>query len=263
MFKFLLPLCLILPFSKAISDVEPKTCLSTREFITTLTYLREHKSFSLPEKSIRELSEKIATGCTGASKRFIEVTDLLVKAGYPSAKSIQLAQRFASGTDKESEAFQSVFKSSFVKELLDLSLQEAIDIAMILSLDYDGDPSVAQAEFEKIIKFCTADSSLGLPLLACGKLATRVVRSGGSHSFKVGEEFVDLFRYLGKKDFVTKDALAISEDVVAQGPTASENFKRAYEFALEKDGLGLGRKEARAFALNMAHLSISKIKKTK
>lgn len=255
--KFLFPfLFFISNFSWANSVAPKEMCLSTREFITTLTYLREQKVFSLPENSMRDLSETIAAGCTGASKRFIQVTDLLVKSGYPSTKSIKLAQKFALATDKESSAFQNVFRSSFVKELLDLSLQEAIDIAMDLSLNYSGDPSVAEAEFENVVKFCTSETSLGLPLLACGRLATRIVRSGANYPFKVGEEFVALFRYLSNKNFVTKEALALSEEVVSHGPTAAENFKRAYEFALDKEGLGLGRKEASAFSLKMAVLSL-------
>lgn len=240
---------------------EIKTCLSTREYITTLAYLRDQKDFSLPEKSMRELSEKVAAGCTGASKRFIDVTSLLVKAGHPSRRSIELAQEFALATDKEANAFQNVFRSSFVKELLDLSLPEAIGIARALSLDYTGNPAIAEAEFEKIVKFCTSESSLGLPLLACGKLANRIVRSGANYSFKIGEEFIDLYRFLVGKEFVTKDALNLSEEVVARGPAASENFKRAYEYALGKDGLGLGRKEATSFALKMAKLSLEETKK--
>lgn len=253
--KFLIPLLLLVSFHAADANEKENLCLSSREYITTLSYLREQKEFSLPEKSMRELSEKIASGCTGASKRFIEVTNLLVKAGHPSRRSIELAQEFALATDKEASAFQNVFRSAFVKELLDLSLPEAIGIARSLSLDYTGDPAIAESEFEKIVKFCTSNSSLGLPLIACGKLASRVVRSGADHPFKIGEEFVALFNYLSSKSFVTKDALNLSEEVVSHGPTASENFKRAYEFGLEKEGLGHGRKEATAFALKMAKLS--------
>ena len=252
--KLLHVLLLLFPLL-AEAAVDRRSCLASREFITTLSYLREQKEFSLPDKSMRELSENIAAGCTGASKRFIDVTNLLVKAGQPSRRAIELAQEFALATDKESKAFQNVFRSAFVKELLDLSLPEAIGIARSLSLDYTGDPALAEDEFEKIVKFCTANSSLGLPLIACGKLASRVVRSGAGHVFPVGEEFVGLFNYLSSKNFVTKEALSLSEDVVAFGPTATENFKRAYEYGLEKDGLGLSRKDATAFALKMARLS--------
>lgn len=237
------------------SPQKKEVCLSTREFITTLNYLREQKDFSLPETAMRNLSEKIASGCTGASRRFIDVTNLLVKSGYPTAKTIQLAEKFALASDGEAKVFQNIFRSAFVKEILDLSLPDALDIALSLSLDFTGEASMAEEEFEKVIKFCTAERNLGLPLLSCGKLATRIVRAGADQNFKVGEEFVNLFRYLGEKSFVTKDALSISEKVVNHGLLAAENFKRAYEFALEKEGLGLPQKDATTFALKMGALS--------
>lgn len=260
--KYLLPFILFASLGARASE-KPTPCLSTREFITALSYLREQRSFALPEKSMRERARRVTEGCTGSSKRFIDVTDLLVKAGSPSAKALELGERFALRSDREASAFQNIFRSAFVKELLDLSLPEAVKIATELSLEYDGDPSIAESEFEKVVRFCTGNSSLGLPLLACGDLATRVVRSGASHPFKVGEEFIALFRYLSEKNFVTADALKTSEKVLAHGPMASENFRRAYEYALEPKGLNLSRKEAAEFATGLAELSLEKPRTSK
>ncbi len=94
--KRLAPLFLFstLSLAAASETKAPVPCLATREFITTLEYLCEHKEFSLPETDAQAFAHKISAGCTGASKRFIRTNNVLVKAGVPTRRSMEVAAGF-------------------------------------------------------------------------------------------------------------------------------------------------------------------------
>lgn len=236
-------------------------CLASREYITTLEYIRTQKEFALNEKQARELANKVSLGCTGASKRFIQVTNLLIKSDLPSQKAIETAMTYAHGTDEEYLAFISVFKSSYLESLLDLDLERSLNIATDLSLSFKGDKKVAEKEFTRLVDFCVSKKSLDLPLMECAKSASRIIKSAEPFDFNVGSDFIEVFNYVtdnDKANIPTYEALKVAETVVKFGPEAKKSFVSAYEYAVSKKGLDVSVNDAIEFGKTMASRSIKK-----
>ena len=245
----------------AFGNPQAQYCLSAREYITTLEYIRDHKEFILTEPQSRELADKVSLGCLNSSKRFINVTDVLLKAGMPSQKALETGLRFANHDDDAAAAFLAVFKGSFMEKLLDLDLHTSLETALSLSESFEGNRKMAFTEFNKLIVFCLDKKQLDLPLVQCAKLASRVIRSGDEFENKVGETFIDVFHYLtkaNKANLPTFEALEVSEEVVKYGPEAKRNFIQSYEYGLDQKGLGLSNKQAIDFGKTMASRSVKK-----
>lgn len=240
-----------------------KTCLSSREYITTLEYLRAQKDFALTEDSSRSMANKVSEGCSGASKRFIQVTDILVKVGIPSNKAVETGLKFALQDDESTGAFLTVFKGAFVEELLDLDAHHALKLAMDLSHAFKGNRKNAVTEFNKLVEFCVDKKSLDLPLMECGKVAGRVIKAAEGFEYKMGETFIEMYHYLTKQNganLTTPQALEIAEFVVKHGPEAQKNFKSSYEYGISTKGLGMTGPEALNFARTMTARSVQEEK---
>jgi hypothetical protein len=237
---------------------KPTPCLSTREFITNLEFLREHKELGLGEADARTVSHKVSEGCTGASRRFIQVTNVLVKAGVPSRRSLETAQKFSLHTDEMTNAFLTVFKGAFIEDLLDLDVNNALTIALEIASSYEGKSSMAEKNFNQLVGFCLDRKSLDLPLLECARMGSRVIKNGSPFGFDITTEFISLFNYLTdpkKANIVTFEALSVSEFVTKFGPESKRNFIQGFEYALSKKGLDVGVKEAIEFGKSMASRS--------
>ena len=96
-------------FADSKKPEEPIACSSSREYITALEYLRDKKEYSLGEEDARRLAEKISSGCTGAAKRFIRVSSLLVKAELATKDAVETGAEFALKTDVEADTFIDIF----------------------------------------------------------------------------------------------------------------------------------------------------------
>jgi hypothetical protein len=254
--------CILSPvFATSPALVKPQACLSTREFITTLEFLRDHKEFSLDESKLRELAHKVSQGCTGASKRFIQITNVLVKAGIPTKAALEAALTMATSTDEATAAFISIFKGAFLESMLDMDTKSALEIAMDLSHSFSGNRKHVQDNFNQLAEFCVSKKSLDLPVQQCGKMAARVIKSAENFDFKISRDFIALFEYLTGKpstNLPTYQALEIAEYAVKFGPEAKDNFIKAYEYALAKKGFDVAAKDAIEFGKTMASRSVKK-----
>lgn len=253
----------IILFSSAamakMPESKPETCLSSREYITTLEFLRENKAFGLEEKDCRVVSSKVSEGCTGSSKRFIQVINVLTKAGVPSKLALETAQKFALSSDDTTAAFMTVFKGAFIDSLLDLDVSQALNVAMELSYSYEGNKKLAEKHFNKLVEFCMDKKSLDLPIPECARMSVRVIKSGSAFEFDITKDFIDLFNYLGdqsKSNLPTFEALKVAEHVVKYGPEAKKNFTQAYEYAISKSGMEASQKDAIEFGKTMASRSV-------
>ena len=234
-------------------------CLSTREFITTMEFLRAHKEYGVAESETRVTALKVSEGCTGASKRFIQVTNVLVKAGVPSGKAFETALKFSHTTDELTQAFLSVFKGAFIESLLDLNIHQALTIALEVSESYSHDSKLGEKNFSQLVEFCVDKKSLDLPLLECARLSARIMKNGAQYSFNISSEFISLFHYLtepNKSNLPTFKALEVSEYVTKFGPESKGNFIQGLEYALSKEGLDKPFQDALEFAKLMASKSI-------
>lgn len=251
-------------FSYAADKADkPATCLATREYITSLEYLREHKEFLMNEVDARNLAQKVSMGCTGASKRFIQTSNILIKAGVPSKKALEHGLKFANSSDEAYSAFLTVFKGAYIESLLDLNVAEALNVAMELSYSYEGNKKLAEEQFNKLVQFCVDKKSLDLPLAECARIATRVVKNAPPFDFKIADDFIELFNYLSgqqRSNLPTFEALKVAEHVTQFGPEAKKNFTQAYEYGVNKNGLDLTIKAAIDFGKAIAAESVKKDK---
>ncbi len=237
-----------------------KTCLSTREYITTLRFLRDKKDYQLSEKEMQKIADKVSTGCTGASKRFIKVHKLLSKLGVETRSSIENSLKFIDKKDDFIKVFIAIFRLTYDKEYLDLDVFSAMKISLKLSAEYEGDVKKSLEDFKDLIKFCMKNGSMELPSPKCATLATDVTYMGQYYKKPVAEPFIELFLFIqeAKNGPTLHKNLAIktAKQIIKYGPLAVKNFKEAYLFATDKEGLGFSSHQAVKFATQLASRSI-------
>lgn len=234
-------------------------CYSTREFITTMEFLRDHKEFALTPMSAQKLAESVSGGCSGSSKRFIQITGVLLKAGIPSNRAIEVAQQFALKSEAEGQTFLTTFKGAFIENLLDLDASHALELALEVSKASEKNPKLAEKNFNQLVDFCVKNKGLDLPLLECGRMGARVLKNATDFEFSVTQDFISLFEYLTDKrkaNLPTFEALKAAEYVSQFGPEAKNNFVQAFEYAVKKQGLDKSIADGVEFAKSMAAKSI-------
>lgn len=241
-------------------------CLSAREYITTLEFLKAHDEFAIRNKNAQKLADQVSMNCTGASKRFVLITNILTKAKLDSATALKVAQQFASKDDVATQSFIQIFKYSYLKKYLDLSVRASMKLGLKLSLDLSGNVEKTTKDFKNFARFCVDYSKLDLPKAKCAVMAVRVASSGNQFKGSVTDKFISLYNYLRKDmspSISSFRALSISEKVVTSGPLAVENFIQAYEYAISEKGLKLGVTEAIHFAKKMAQRSVRPLSSSK
>src|SRR5690606_17686225 len=80
-------------------------CQSSREYVTTLEYLRAQKSLGLDETKMREIALHVSAGCTGAAKRFTKAYEILVKAEASATTSLEIAKELAQKPEIYAQTF--------------------------------------------------------------------------------------------------------------------------------------------------------------
>jgi hypothetical protein len=240
--------------SKNVS-ITSNECESTREFVTTLQYLRDNSALSLGEPEARGLAEKVSGGCTGAADRFISVVKTLGVAGLGGREAAQIAVRYARASDEQAETFLSVFKHAFSSDALDLDLRLSVDVASQLSSGFNGSSLQAKEDFERFVDFCLAQEKMNLPRPTCAPIAAKLTKKGEAYGKSVFPSFERLFEFLKSEKgggLTANDVLRTTESVVELSPSAADNFILGYRFGVSKQGLGLSAADALAFAKRMA-----------
>lgn len=236
-----------------------ETCTASKEFITTLSYLNEKKEFSLNQKDAFNTAMDVSKGCSYSSARFINALELLLKISLSTSDAIKIAKQVAHSDQARSEAFQDVLKRSFTKKYLDLPLNDSVEYAMALSIDFKGDPTVARNDFKRLVEFCRDDNYLEMPMIRCAEMALNVSQHSVKFKKSLVRPFIDLFEFLISKsgpNLPTFNALEITREVMQAGPLAEKNFRLAYDYATKKDsGLDYDRTNAIKLAKSLALLS--------
>lgn len=232
-----------------------RTCMTSREFITTLEFLRDFKELAIQEQDAQAAARKVAEHCTGAAQRFIRVAKTLSRAGLSGKNSVESGLEFASRTDRETETFLLVFSRAFLAEFLDLDLRSAMQMARSLSTQFDGDVLAVRDDFETVLEFCLRSKGLDLPRPRCGTLAAQLARKGGDYSGGISRPFIKLYQFLESERGPALDkekSLTLAQELVAEGGADSaDNFIHAYRYAISKSGLELSAKDAMGFARSM------------
>lgn len=250
----------------AMPQIEFKEqCSAAKEYVTTLNFLRDHKEFSIKNQDALKVASEVSKGCSGASLRFIQVVNLLVKAGIDSGTAIITGKEFAFQTTEKTNSFISIFKGSFLKKYLDMDLLSSKKIALELTIGLKKSPEIVGSDFASIADFCATSQGLDLPKTQCAQYALNVIKAADQFEGPIAPPFLDLYHFLtddrhGPKA-TTYDALKLAESVLKFGPMAKDNFITAYRYALSKKGLDISRNEAIEFAKQIASQSIPLEKK--
>lgn len=247
--------------SAAVSKGEEtiiETCPTTVEYVTTLEFLRAKGTQWIPEETARQVARKVVTGCGGASKRFIRVTQVLSKAGLTPGDAIDTGIEFSGKTDAEAEAFVSVFQKAFLSEYLDLDLNSALRMARSLSIEFNGDVLKVRDDFEALLEYCINGKQFELPVPTCGTLAARIAKLGEDYSGGTAAPFIKAVEFLKSNKgpgLATGDALKLAEELIRLGYSAVDNFTIGFKYAYAKSGLSYNRNQALVFAKDMASLT--------
>ena len=241
------------------SKEKEKFCQSSKEYITLFRYLESQKSFVLKKDEMMKIADVASKGCNDSAKRFIEVNDLLMKAGVETSEALKISLMFTNKSYHVTETFITIFKETFLKEYLDLDLKDAINFSLKLSIDSLGDPEMIKNDFQKIVKFCIDHKNLDLSGPKCSDLAAKVAAVGVKFNLELASVFLEHFDFLTDKtgvDLSTYKALEVSLKLIESGPLSFTNFKDAYKFALSKSGLDLNKHEAINYSVLMAKRSV-------
>lgn len=242
--------------SYAFENDEVKYCKTSKEYITAVEFLKEkQKLYGLQEVQIKEIASKIITGCTGATKRFVKVIQVLTKVEVGTREAIQLAADLSNKTNDHVEVFLSVFKKSYLSNYLDLDLRNSVEMAKALSIDFKGNPKTASLDFKKITEFCVSQKELGLPLSQCASLSKQIVTLSKDFKTGIAEDFFKSYRFMVSKEGLglsVAEAFASSVEVIQNGPHAADNFITAYKYGVSSAGLDLAAGDSLKFAKQLA-----------
>ncbi|MGK5085522.1 hypothetical protein WDW37_19715 [Bdellovibrionota bacterium FG-1] len=230
------------------------SCTSTREYITTLEYLRDRQEVAMPELDAQKTALEASKGCNGAARRFIRVSHLLSRAGLGPRDAVHKGLEFAKRTDQETETFTSVFRQAFAEDAMDLDLRASMKMAEELTGEFDGDTVAVLHDFEKLLDFCSDSGKLGLPKPQCGAFAAHLAKQGQKWNGGISVPYIQAFEFAVSEKgpgLPTSKAIEIANKLVTAGPDSADNFISAYRYAISKKGLDLANHAALAFALQM------------
>jgi len=244
-----------------------KSCLSAREYITAIEFLRDFKDLQVTDKTARTYADYVSQGCSGAGQRFIKVATLLTKVGVDSKSALESARSFIHQSDKVVEAFIKTYKVSYEEDFLDLDALSAMRISLSLSSQFKGKPEIAREDFKQLAIYCKDKDKLDLPLPTCAKLATDIALLSEHFNKPIAKSFIDLLEFASQESdgpgLDLKSALETSQELIKYGPKAHINFKQAYKYGVKKSGLGLSAKNALRFAKNIAKRSSKELESPK
>ncbi len=253
-----------LPLSAANASVESnsqitktRTCESAKEFITTFEYLRNHLDLSGSADNAVKIASKVAEGCTGAAKRFIQTSQFLQKVELPLQEVISTATEFARKEDANVEAFNHIFTKAYAEDGFDLDLASSLKMAKAISVEYSGDVERALQDFKNISDYCMKKEDLPLSRPDCAELAKKVSLAEKEKGPLASDSFVNSYKYLkSTAGLAPYEAQKLALDLVRVDPSAFENFKLSYEYALADKGLKSSKAQALQFAKKIAQLSV-------
>ncbi|MCB0421495.1 MAG: hypothetical protein KDD61_10900 [Bdellovibrionales bacterium] len=235
------------------AKTSPESCLSAREFITTLEYLRSKKDFAMDDIHAQSLAHKVSKGCTGSAQRFITSVEVLSKVEAGTRVAMDIGLKLSQHSDAYAKSFIGLFKKSYLKEYFDLDMQTSLKIATSLSLDYKGNVEQALSDYFKVSEFCIG-KEVNLPPPICAQLAQEIVKNNEHSTHSVAEAFIRVYRFVQETESLkspVKDALAISRKVVAVDPNAATNFIEGYKYAISEKGLKFSAQQSLTLAYQM------------
>lgn len=257
-------ICLLLcSNSFAVSFIKSKKnekyidCHSSREFITSVKFLKAKEVYPEHSDEIRKLSLKIMEGCSGAAQRFKDVFLSLDKAGFPRSKTIGIALDFTKRSDEQTKSFCLTFQKAYLTKYLDLTPVDALKLAQSMAAGVDEKVSVASDDFEKAVAFCVNHKKVDFPKKYCAEqaviLAQHADRFGESLFSDFKEAYFWFLKSLDDETSVPK-AMEYALKVVSHGPKSKENFIKAFDF-VRKSAMLSNKSDQIDLALKISSMS--------
>jgi hypothetical protein len=238
----------------------PEHCEPLNEYQEAMTFFRNEKNEINPsEARARQLAAQISKGCNGAARRFVKTFLFLSKSGVDHPRAIEYAMMFTDTDDETVESFFEFFKKTYLGEYFDLDYSTALKMSFELSRLYKGNRKNAREDFLEISRFCLSKEGLNLPVSQCAELALKVAVWSQYYPDGVRTDFFKLYRVLREDrrfGVSVRTALRIINEVLPFGPSASSNFLKSYEYAIDPSGLSSGGMAAIRFAVMMAKNSV-------
>jgi hypothetical protein len=260
----LIPLLLLAVSQSHADDKEASTCESGKEFVTTYEFLRDDADLASAGDNAVQVASKVAAGCTGAAKRFIQTAKFLKKTEIPISEILKTGIDFAQREDDHAEAFTQVFKAAYAEDGFDLDIGNSLKLAKQMSVEYSGPVRKALSSFQKMSGLCLGKGELTMSKQDCAELAKTVALASTEKGPDADDAFIKSYRFAKNNLALTEaNALKLARNLIHISPSAFENFKISYEYALSPSGLNVAKDQAMKLGQNMAALTINKNKEAK
>ena len=231
-------------------------CTSAREYVTTYNYLKENEKLKIGKTEARNLAYEVSQGCRGAAQRFITVTNLLLAVRLDGKNAVKIALEAAASGYDEGEAFVTVFRYSYLKKHLDMSLVAATETARMFSVEFAGDARIAESDFKKLTEYCMDPKRLNLVRPTCVRTAVDITKLVAVFNTSVAEPFIKGVDFLLDAEkgpgFNKQEAVKVASQLVKVSPYAVKNYIDTYRFAQAKSGHALTKKDAHQLATKIA-----------
>lgn len=238
-------------------------CESTREFVSTVDYLRKQKSFTLPDNEILKTALLVSENCNGASRRFQQMLSTLVAAGVDHEHARHFAIGYSQEDSESVEAFLSLFQGLVLEKKFNLPFYEAFETAKFFAESSKGNKAVLKKDFLGFLGFCFEDSNgIMLSLEQCRSLSLKYLKLHSVFPKGVFQDFKSLFVFLRDQKetgLPIANALAVTQTVLENGPGSRKNFIDSYKYGLYQLNMKPG--QSLALALKLASFTKSKNEK--
>lgn len=236
------------------------TCESTKEFVSTLEYLRKQKNFSLPESEIFKTALKVSENCNGASLRFQKMLDVLVSTGVDHSHALKFSVQYSQEDTASVEAFLSLFQGLVLEKKFNLPYYDAYQTAKYFAESAKGNKTELKKDFLGFLSFCFEDpNGTMLSLDQCRNLSIKYLELHKHYPNGVFKEFKSLFTFLRDQKHTglpIAQALTLTHEVLLNGPGSQKNFMDSYNYGLQK--LNLSAEQALSLSMKLASYSKSK-----
>ena len=225
--KLILISLLFLSISKSqAGEKDASTCESGKEFVTTYEFLRDDADLASAGDNAVQVASKVAAGCTGAAKRFIQTAKFLKKTEIPISEILKTGIDFAQREDEHADAFTQVFKSAYAEDGFDLDIGNSLKLAKQMSVEYMGPVQKALVSFQKMSELCLKKGELTMSKQDCAELSKAVSLANTEKGPAADESFIKSYRFAKNTLALTEaDALNLARNLISISPAAFENFK--------------------------------------
>lgn len=224
-------------------------CESTKEFISSVEYLRTQKFLTLPDNEILKTALLVSENCNGAAYRFQRILSTLVASGVDHEHARHFAVTYSREDNESVEAFISLFQGLVLEKKFNLPFYQAFETAKFFAESAKGNKAELKKDFLGFLGFCFEDvNGILLSLEQCRSLSFSYLKLHAEYPKGVFPEFKILYNFLRNEKetgLSISNALAITQTILRHGPGAQKNFIDSYRYGLNK----LNMKPAQSLSL--------------